>query len=49
MCGQIIVRRSGGGGGGALVLFTGGGSLGQTLLKQNSAVKTYPNSADKHP
>ena len=37
-------------GGGAPVLFTGGGggSPGQ-ILKQNSAVKTYPNSADKPP
>ena len=32
----------------ALVLFTGGGSPGQ-ILKSNSAVKIYPNSADKPP
>ena len=42
------MRAGGGGGGVALVLFTGGGSPGQ-ILKQNNAVKTCPNSADKPP
>ena len=38
-------------GGGALVLFTGGGGGGSTgqILRLNSTVKTYPNSADKPP